>query len=61
MVLAGIGFGTVPYFTKSLVDDGMPAYAIEFYRFLVTAILLGPVLFSNNIDRTALIWACSPA
>ncbi len=56
VVLAGIGFGTVPYFTKSLVDDGMPAYAIEFYRFLVTALLLGPVLFSKNIDRTALTW-----
>ena len=56
VVIASIGFGTVPYFTRSLVDDGMPAHAIEFYRFAVTALLLGPALLSRNLDGKALAW-----
>jgi drug/metabolite transporter (DMT)-like permease len=44
VVLSCFCFGTIPYFAKSLSDAGMAPYAIAFYRYGLSAIVLLPVL-----------------
>ncbi|MDH3633907.1 MAG: DMT family transporter [Gammaproteobacteria bacterium] len=44
VVLACFCFGTIPYFAKSLTDSGMAAYAIAFYRYGLSALVLFPLL-----------------
>ncbi len=45
VVLACFCFGTIPYFARSLSDAGMAPYAIAFYRYGLSAIVLLPILF----------------
>ena len=44
VVLACLCFGTIPYFAKSLSDAGMAPYAVAFYRYGLSAIVLLPIL-----------------
>jgi len=44
VVLACICFGSIPYFAKSLTDEGMASYAVAFYRYGLSAIVLLPLL-----------------
>ncbi len=44
VVLACFCFGTIPYFAKSLTDTGMAPYAVAFYRYGLSALLLFPLL-----------------
>jgi drug/metabolite transporter (DMT)-like permease len=44
VVLACFCFGTIPYFAKSLSDAGMAPYAVAFYRYGLSAIVLLPIL-----------------
>ncbi len=44
VVLACFCFGTIPYFAKSLSDSGMASYAVAFYRYGLSALILFPLL-----------------
>lgn len=44
VLLACCCFGTIPYFAKSLTDSGMAAYAVAFYRYGLSALVLFPLL-----------------
>ena len=44
VLLACFCFGTIPYFAKSLTDSGMAAYAVAFYRYGLSALVLFPLL-----------------
>ena len=44
VVMACFCFGTIPYFARSLSDTGMAPYAIAFYRYGLSAIVLLPIL-----------------
>lgn len=44
VVLACFCFGTIPYFAKSLTDTGMAPYAVAFYRYGLSALVLFPLL-----------------
>jgi hypothetical protein len=40
VILACFCFGTIPYFAKSLTDSGMASYAVAFYRYGLSALVL---------------------
>ena len=44
VVFACVCFGTIPYFAKSLTDAGMASYAVAFYRYGLSALVLTPLL-----------------
>jgi len=44
VILACFCFGTIPYFAKTLVDAGMASYAVAFYRYGLSAVVLLPLL-----------------
>jgi len=44
VVMCCFCFGTIPYFAKSLTDAGMASYAVAFYRYGLSAIILLPML-----------------
>ena len=46
----------VPYFAKSLIQGGMAAPAIAFYRFILTAIVLFPFLSIGKDKRSTTLW-----
>ncbi|TPW25910.1 DMT family transporter [Pararhizobium mangrovi] len=56
VVLASIGFGTVPFFMRGLSDAGLIAPAVVFYRYTFTAILLAPFLRFSGAMRSASLW-----
>jgi drug/metabolite transporter (DMT)-like permease len=55
VLLACFCFGTIPYFAKSLTDAGMAPYAVAFYRYGLSALVLFPLLLrlSSAQLRTA--------
>ena len=55
VVLAAIGFGTVPFFAKELSAAGLPAHVIALSRYALTAVVLLPLLrFRNGLWRATL-------
>ncbi|MCP4768031.1 MAG: DMT family transporter [Gammaproteobacteria bacterium] len=44
VLLSCFCFGTIPYFAKTLTDSGMASYAVAFYRYGLSALILLPVL-----------------
>ena len=56
VILSSIGFGTVPFFAKSLSEAGMASPAIAFYRFALTALVLIPFLHFGKGMRMATFW-----
>lgn len=44
VVLACFCFGTIPYFARSLTDAGMASYAVAFYRYGLSALVLFPLI-----------------
>ncbi|MCA0927971.1 DMT family transporter [Ruegeria profundi] len=59
VLFASICFGLVPYFSRSLTEQGVAPYAVAFYRYIVAAILLLPVLFLHRKEWRAIIWGLS--
>jgi len=53
---AAVGFGSVPYFAKTLTDSGMAAQAIAFYRYLLVAVVLSPFLFVGSKAGSKIAW-----
>ena len=44
VLLSCFCFGTIPYFAKTLIDSGMASYAVAFYRYGLSALILFPIL-----------------
>jgi len=57
VIIACFCFGTIPYFAKTLTDAGMASYAVAFYRYGLSAILLLPILFRLPASqRSVVVW-----
>ena len=57
VVMACFCFGTIPYFAKSLSNAGMAPYAVAFYRYGLSAIVLLPVLLRlSRVHRKTVAW-----
>lgn len=64
--LAGVGvffasvcFGIVPYFARSLTQEGLAPHAIAFYRYVIAATVLLPFMLRHLADWRILIWGIS--
>jgi len=44
VLLSCFCFGTIPYFARTLTDAGMASYAVAFYRYGLSALILLPIL-----------------
>ncbi|MEM9578301.1 MAG: DMT family transporter [Pseudomonadota bacterium] len=59
VLFASICFGLVPYFSRGLTAQGVAPYAVAFYRYIVAALLLFPVLIRYRRDRREILWGLS--
>lgn len=49
-------FGTIPYFAKTLTDAGIAPYAIAFFRYGLSAVILLPVLWTARALLKTILW-----
>lgn len=56
VVLSCFCFGTIPFFARSLLDDGMASHSIAFYRYGLSAILLMPFLRVPAAQLGTIAW-----
>jgi len=56
VLLASVCFGIVPYFSRSLTDQGLAPYAIAFYRYILAAVLLLPLLMRQVAAWREVLW-----
>lgn len=56
VLFASLCFGLVPFFSRSLADQGMASHAVAFYRFATAAILLAPVLYIHRAHWRTILW-----
>ena len=56
VLLSCFCFGTIPYFARSLIDGGMAPYAIAFYRYGMSAIILMPLLWVPAAQLKTVAW-----
>ena len=56
VVTACICFGSSPFFARSLTDAGIPAYAVAFFRYALSAAILLPLLLFTRLPRAAVAW-----
>ncbi|GLO72740.1 hypothetical protein MACH17_42570 [Phaeobacter inhibens] len=59
VLFASVCFGLVPYFSRGLTEQGIAPYAVAFYRYIVAAILLLPVLFKHRQAWREISWGLS--
>lgn len=59
VLFASICFGLVPYFSRGLTEQGVAPYAVAFYRYIVAAIVLCPVLFTQRKAWREIAWGLS--
>ncbi len=59
VLFASICFGLVPYFSRSLTEQGVAPYAVAFYRYIVAALLLLPVLIVHRKEWREITWGLS--
>lgn len=59
VLFASICFGLVPYFSRGLTQQGVAPYAVAFYRYIVAAILLLPVLVMHRKAWREICWGLS--
>ncbi|MEO1191260.1 MAG: DMT family transporter [Pseudomonadota bacterium] len=57
VMLASIGFGSVPFFAKTLSDAGMAPAAVAASRYFLTALFLLPFVNLTRAGRSATGWA----
>jgi len=55
-ILAAVGFGTVPFFARNLIDIGLSPQMIAFYRYLPVAFALSPFLLIKPEARSTTLW-----
>ncbi|MCP4469157.1 MAG: DMT family transporter [Gammaproteobacteria bacterium] len=51
VLLSCFCFGTIPYFARTLTDSGMDSYAVAFYRYGLSALILFPILLRLPASR----------
>ena len=56
LVMACACFGTIPYFAKTLTDAGMAPYAVAFYRYGLSAVILFPLLWATRAQFRVILW-----
>ncbi|WP_406645497.1 DMT family transporter [Aliisedimentitalea scapharcae] len=59
VLVASICFGLVPYFSRGLTEQGVAPYAVAFYRYIVAAVLLFPVLIVHRRAWREVFWGLS--
>lgn len=56
VVMASIGFGTVPFFARNLTQGGMSPASVAFYRYAFAALALSPFLRLGRSTWTMTLW-----
>ncbi len=56
VLVASVGFGLVPFFSRGLMDQGLAPHAIAFYRYVLAAIILLPVLLRHLRSWPTILW-----
>lgn len=56
VLFASICFGIVPYFTRGLTDQGLAPHSVAFFRYVITAVILLPVLFGQVAAWREVLW-----
>lgn len=56
LVFSCFCFGTIPYFAKSLTDAGIVPYAVAFYRYGLSAVILMPLLLVPAALIKTVLW-----
>ena len=59
VLVASICFGLVPYFSRGLTEQGVAPYAVAFYRNIMAAVVLLPVLVMNLRAWREVTWGLS--
>lgn len=59
VIAASVCFGLVPFFARSLTDQGMAPHAIAFWRYALTALILLPALRVPRALWPLLLWGVS--
>ncbi len=54
--IASVCFGLVPYFGRSLTEQGMAPFAVAFYRYVLAAIVLLPILLRQTKAWREVLW-----
>ncbi len=54
--IASVCFGLVPYFGRSLTEQGMAPFAVAFYRYVLAAIVLLPILLRQTKVWREVLW-----
>ncbi|WP_158963493.1 DMT family transporter [Chachezhania sediminis] len=56
VLFASICFGIVPYFARGLAEQGLAPQAVAFYRYVITGLVLCPVLVHQRRHWRAILW-----
>lgn len=56
VLFASLCFGALPFFARSLTEQGMPPHIIAFYRFTLAAVMLSPLLILYRDKLCAIFW-----
>ena len=56
VVLASVGFGSVPFFVRGLTEAGMAPQAVALYRYALAALIFLPFVWQARADRGCLAW-----
>ncbi len=56
VLFASLCFGILPYFARSLSDQGMAPHVIAFHRFTLAAVVLSPLLIIHRDKHRAILW-----
>ena len=56
VLFASICFGLVPYFSRGLTEQGIAPYAVAFYRYILAAVLLFPILVKHRKSWREILW-----
>lgn len=56
VLVASICFGVVPYFSRGLTDAGIAPYAIAFFRYILAAVILSPILLRHLAQWPEIVW-----
>lgn len=59
VLFASVCYGLVPYFSRGLTEQGVAPYAVSFYRYIVGAVLLLPLLFRQRRAWREICWGLS--
>lgn len=56
VLFASICFGLVPYFSRGLTEQGIAPFAVAFYRYILAAVFLFPILVKHRKSWREILW-----